>query len=631
LQAEEIPAPAPSSESSEVITERLGKLVAQENVVVLKYSPDLLAELSGLAESKHLFDAVLIDATVCGYLFTAETLIEASRVAQNLLEIQGALLFLKSDKAVAIVRDSLMGALSMHVFDNHAELFDYSATLARHVQTALGRETMLLEESTDLARQVLMSSVPVLTSVGIKLKAGMDQPRKRNAVIAAIDNYSPLSTICHRLASQGRATSDEVIEELKALEQSKAIYPVFSKVPFLVNCFRNQTPFSLKDYMLASRLVTNDQMDEMLYELQSMPIRERVTLGPLAVKKQFINTRQLEIVLQDQAFYGQSGDSDEVRLVKASGEDTQVQSLVGHLGTTDPSNLLQNLATNRETGVLSVEYKDKQFRAQFETGKITHAKVSKVGGNNAVIEFASAWKEGIFVFIQRTPPPDLQKDTAKVTKALDKLLLDAALAQDNTDVILKKLPKGIDSVLEKVDDEEELLEKGAFEDPQEKTPLSEKEVALIRRVYGALDGLTSLTTVIRYMGDVTTFEAARAVDILLHYGLATIPAVDLSTPLEKFQMLIAAVSEKIGGDLTSAFLRLSLRDSIGYSGRARVFALGGGGEVGVDMAAARQAQTSLSVVVKDLENWQVKYIEYVSQELDRDTLLGLIREIHQSG
>jgi hypothetical protein len=616
-------------EQTDIITERLSRMVAQENVIVLKYSGDLLAELDGLASGKHLFDAVIVDATHSGYLFPTELFVDMARLANNLLEVQGALVFLKLDKAMAIVRDSLMGSLSLHIFDNLSELFDYSASLARHVQSALGKPSDLIEENTDLAQQVLMSSVPVLTALGIKLKAGMDAPRKRNCLIAAIDNYTPLSTIVQRLTSQGRLTNDEIIEELKSMEQSRAIYPLFSKVPFLVNCFRNQTQFTLKDYLVASKIVSQIQLDDLLFEMQGMPLKERITIGPMAVKKGLLNTRQLEVALQDLSFYGQSGDREEMKMVN-TGEETQVQSLVGHLGTTDPSNLLQNLATNRETGVLSVEYKDFQFRAQFEMGRITHAKVGKVSGNHAVIEFCSAWKEGIFVFIQRTPPPDLSKDSCKVTKPLDKLLLDAALAKDNMDVVLKKLPRSIDSVLEKQTDAENLLENGKLIDPQEKEPLTKAEIVMMTRLWNAFDGLTSLTMVIRYFGDVTTAEVARATGLLMHYGLASVPKVALSAPIDKFQQLIRGVNNNVGNQLSVALLRLSLRDSIGYSGRARIFAMTNNGEIGVDMAAARSAGTSLTTVIQDLENWQVKYIEYVSQELDRDILLGLIREIHQA-
>lgn len=617
--------------NSETITGQLTRLVVpQENVIVLKYGADLPVELAGLAQTKHHFDAVIIDATQCGYLFPTEMFVEAARYAKSLLEIQGALLFVKGEKGICVVRESMMGALSFHIFDNLSELYDYSASLARHVQLATGKQASTAEESTDLAQQILLSTIPVLTSIGIKLKAGMDSPKKRNALVAAIDNYTPVSTIIHRLVSQGRLTNEEIMEELKALEQSRAIYPIFPKVPFLVNCFRNQTPFSLKDYLVASKLCTQTQVDDMLFESQGTPLKDRVGLGPLAVKKGIFNTRQLEIALQDQAFYGQSADKEEQKLVKASVEETQVQSLVGHLGTTDPSNLLQNLATNRESGVLSIEYKDLQFRAQFETGKITHAKVGKVNGNNALIEFCSAWKEGIFVFVQRTPPADLAKDVCKVTKALDKLLLDAALAKDNMDVVLKKLPRGIESILEKVPDEDGLLESGNLIDPAENQKLTDREVEIMIRVHSALDGLSTLATVIRQFADVTTCDVARAVGLLMHYELAAVPKTDLAGPLQKFRDLISRISEHTGTELTAALLRLSLRDSVGYSGRARVFSLTASGEIGIDMSSARNAGTSLSTVIKDLEDWQVKYIEHATQEIDRDLLLQIIREIHQS-
>lgn len=613
------------------ITGRMNRLVVpQENVIVLKYNADLIGELTGLLQTRHLFDAVIVDATSSGYLFPTELFVDGARFAKSLLEVQGALLFVKSGKAIALVRESMMGALSFHIFDNLSELFDYSASLARHVQLAVGKQPSVVEEGTDLSQQILLSTVPVLTSAGIKLKAGMDAPRKRNALLAAIDNYTPISNIMHRLSSQGRLTKDEFMQELKELEQSRSIYPIFPKIPFLVNCFRHQTPFSLKDYFVAAHLATQNQIDELLLALQSVPTRDRISVGALAVKKGLVNTRQLEIALQDQAFYGQKGAKDELKHVNTTIEEGQVQSLVGHLGSTDPSNLLQNLATNRETGVLSVEHKDLQFRAQFEMGKISHAKVGKINGNQAVMEFCSAWKDGIFVFIQRNPPADLAMDVCKVTKPLDKLLLDSALAKDNTDVVLKKLPKGMDSILEKQPDEIGQLSSGSLMDPQESQKLTEQEVALMIRIYNALDGLTTLNTVIRNYGDVTTCDVARAVGLLMHYGLASVPKTDLAVPLQKFRDLTQRVRERIGSDLSAALLRLALRDSVGYSGRARVFALSSNGEIGVDMAAARTAGTSLSTVTKDLEDWQVKFIELTTQEIERDELLQIIREIHQA-
>ncbi|PWT96291.1 MAG: hypothetical protein C5B53_09955 [Candidatus Melainabacteria bacterium] len=611
-------------------TQSPSKAVHQENILVLPYSEDLIEQLARHVDKKHLYDAVLIDASTCGFFFTAECLLEAARLGKQILELQGTMVFLKADKAVGISRDSLMGNLSLLTFENYAELFDYSPVLARHVQVALGHSGNSVEESTDLFHQVLMSTIPVLTRDGIRLKATIDSISRRNSILALIDNFTPLSTITERLVvEQGRMTTQEMLEELKGLESSKAIYPVLPKIPFLVHCFKNKTPFSLRDYLIAAKFVSQAQLDEMLLELQHNLSKEHLSLGPLALKKGHINGRQLEITLQDQAFYGQGSSKEQVKLVKTSGEESQVHSLIGRLGTTDPSNLLQNLAQNRENGVLSVEYKDLQFRALFDMGKITHAKVGKVVGNDALIEFASAWREGVFVFIQRTPPPDLAKDACKLTKFLEKLLLDAALCKDNLETALKELPKGRDSILEKVPDDKRVLLQEKLLDPQDQTPLSQQDVNLMKRVWQELDGLSSLAAAIRKLADVTTYDGVRAAIRLLRYKLVSLPEMDLSVPLDKFRQLCKKVSERIGVERSLAFLRLSLRDTMSYSVRARMFALGASGEVGIDMAAARSTGASLSLVIQDIEDWQVKYIEYVSQELDSEILLGMIQAIHQ--
>lgn len=601
-----------------------------QNIIVLKYGPELLNEIAALAKTKRLFDAIIVDATLSGYLFPSEVLIEAGRLAKNLLELAGALIFLKTDKATAIVRESLTGMMSFHVFDNHAELFDYSPSLTKFIQTALGSSTSFVEESTDLSHQVLMSSVPVLTNHGLDMKMKMETFHRRNLLLAAIDNYTPVVTLNNRMQSSGRLADGEFFERLKELEAEKCIFPIFNKIPFLVNCFKSQTAFTLKDYLVASGILSRMQLDDLLMEQNSMPAKQRLSLGALAVKKSMLNSRQLEICMQDQAFYGQTEESDKVKLGNVSGEEDKVQSLVGHLGSTDPSNLLQNLATNRESGVLSVEFRDMQFRALFDTGKISHAKLGKLLGNPAVIEFASVWKQGIFVFIQRTPPADLSKDNCKVSKALDKLLLDAALAADNTEVTWKKLPKGAESVLEKLPDSQNHLEDEKLQDPKEKFVLSANERGMMVKLWNSLDGLHSLSMVIRNLQNVTTADAAMAIDRLLSYNLVSVPQVDLHGPLAKFQQLVKRITETIGVERSEAFLRLSLRDTLGYSGRARVFILSRHADVGVDMAAARTAGTSLSVVLQDLEDWQVKYIEYATQELDRKVLLAIIKEVHNA-
>lgn len=617
-------------EDTQVKSGLLDKAAAQEHVLSFNYDQDLVDHLLELADKKRLYDAILINVNDCDFLFTVECLLEVARAARHLLAMQGTIIFLRANNAIGLCRDSLTGHLSFLIFDNYAEVFDYSPTLAKHVQMAMGESVNILAENSDLYQQVLMSATPVLTRHGIRLKGTMDQTSRSNTLLAAIDNFTQLATIVQRLGTeQGQMTLAEILEELKVLEAEKAIYPFLAKIPFLVNCFRNKASFSLKDYLLLNGFVTETQLDEMLLEVKQNLSKDHISLGPLALKKGYINGRQLEIMWQDQAFYGQGAQKEKFKVVKNSQEEAQIRSLVGRLGTTDPANLLQNLAQNRDNGVLSVEQKDLQFRAYFEMGQLMRAKMGKIVGNAAVIEFASTWREGIFVFIERTPPADLAKEKCKVTLPLEKLLLDAALAKDKMELFLHKLPKGWDAVLEKVPEQEELLHSGLKHGDQDNNSPNEEEKAVMKRLLNELDGLTPLFSAIRRLGDVTTYDGVMVAEKLLQYKLATIPERDLTVPLARFRRLSDRIAEKLGGERNLAFLRISLRDIMSFSVRARMFSLSAKGGIGIDMAAARSTGASLSLVIKDIEDWQVKYIEYVSQEVKSELLLSIIQEVHQ--
>ncbi|MBX9668398.1 MAG: DUF4388 domain-containing protein [Candidatus Obscuribacterales bacterium] len=614
------------SEVPGAITQKLG-VPDLANMCVLKYGVEVVEELRGLATGTHLYEAVIVDATLCGFLFPSELLVDAARIVDSLVEIKGALIFLRCDSAFAIIRENFTAAPSFRVFDSYADLFEFSPTLTKYIKAALGKDAGFEEGGADLSQQILMAAVPVLTEQGLQRKTNITTPGTENHLLALIDNFSPVAA----LAQRSRLSESQILDGLKELETKKLIFPVFAKVPFLTSYFKNRRSFTIEEYMINCKILNQQNIDELVLELQGTSAKERMNLGALAVKRGKINSRMLEIALADQAFYGQSeGMKSKSKMTStATSEEAKVQSLVGHLGSTDPMSLLQNMATNRETGVLSVENRDMQFKAHFEAGKPMNARIGKLHGNNAVMEFASAWNQGIFVFIKRPPSEDLTKDTCKITKPLDKLLLDAALAQDNTQVVWNKLPRGADSILEKVESTKEKLEGDPIIEPKEKKPITKSQMEMVKRVWDSLDGLTTISRTIKLMGDITTSDFSWAIGMLLEYKMATVPDGDVSGPISKFQRLVAGIREQIGNEKNTAFLRLSFRDSLGYSGRARVFILSHRGDVDVDMAAARSAGTSLSTVLADLDNWQVKYIEYVSQELDRGTLLNIIRSIHE--
>lgn len=621
--------PPPQINETEEPTLRLADSVVHDSVLVLKYGPGFVDELEAFNASKRLFDVIIVDCTESGFLFSSEHLIQAATVGKSLLEVQGALAFVKHDKAAALVKENNVGTMSFHIFESFSAVYDYSSTMAKHIQQAMGQGIEISKDSADLSEQILMTIIPVLTMFGIKLKAGSEGTKRRNKVLAVIDNYTPLNSIAQRLSQQ--ITFDEVLEELRGMEKIGAIYPIFPKIPFLVNRFRNSRPFKLREYLLEAKLVTREQLDDVIFAMQNAKgaNSQRLTMGSLCVAKGLISARQLEIALQDQAFFGQLRDSEMAKFRINTEPEARLQSLIGHLGTTEPAGVLQNLSSNRCHGVLSVEHRDRSFRAIFEQGRLSFAKQGKLRGNAAITEFVSVWKEGVYVFIERQPPPDLANDSCKVTRPLDKLLLDSALASDHIEANWKKFPKGSKSSLEKVPDSRNALGSGQLVDPQDNVPLTADEVELMRRVWKVADGLSTIEDIIKKLADVTSVQAALAIGRLLHYRLIKAPETDLGGPLMKFRAIITAVSQRIGVDHSEALLRIALRESQGYSAVARVFSIGSNCEIGAEVAAAKAAGLSLSMVVKALEDWQVKYIEHVSQEVDRSILREIVYRVYQ--
>ncbi len=612
------------SEADE-ITLRLTERAGREKVAMLKLGQHFSDELEKLWNSKKFFDLILVDATECGFLFSAEDMISAATAARDILEVQGALVFVKLDKAAAFIKESPVGFLSFHVFETFSDVYDYSTSIAKHIQQAMGQTIEIRRESADLSEQILLTIIPVLTNFGIKLKASVEGAARRNKILNAIDNYTPLNAIAQRLAAE--MNFSDLLEDLKQIEKSGAIYPIFPKVPFLLQHFRSGKQFKLREYLLEARLITREQLDEVIFAMQSTKSAQRLSLGSMCVARGLLSARQLEIALQDQSYFGQMREIDKGKILMET-DDAQVQSLVGNLGTTDPAAVLQNLASSRSNGVVVVEHRGPAFRAAFEQGKLICARLGKLKGNAAVYEFVSVWKDGVFVFLERSIPDDLQSDECKVTRPIDKLLLDSALAQDNIEALYARLKHGEKSILERIADSNNVFGSGYIVDPQEGYQLEEEEVEQMKLVWKVADGLSSLSDLRRLTPDLTTFQFANAVSRLLYYELVREPGVELNLPLSNFRHIVSLIASKLGVDRVQALLRLSLRESQGYSAVARVFSLGSGSELGVDLSAAKSAGLSLSHVVKALEDWQVKFIEDVSLELDKDLLRDLVKRVY---
>src|SRR5262249_45595074 len=129
--------------------------------------------------------------------------------------------------------------------------------------------------------------------------------------------------------------------------------------------------------------------------------------------------------------------------------ETMRDSMIGSLGAIDTAGLLQSLSTAKKTGLLTVENRDKALIVAFYEGKPLKARMDRLRGYEALVEFLVVWSVGIFVFRDKGHSDELLDD-CKLTQTLDRVLLDSALCQDQVNQILALLPQRRATILERV-------------------------------------------------------------------------------------------------------------------------------------------------------------------------------------
>ncbi len=175
-----------------------------------------------------------------------------------------------------------------------------------------------------------------------------------------------------------------------------------------------------------------------------------------------------------------------------SGEGRELE---GNLAQIPLADLLQILAVNRKSGVLSVEREGARGGISLAEGRVAEARVGTVAGEKAVYRLLG-WHEGQFAFAPGPAPAARPMD-----KKLDELLLEGLRQSDEAAVLLPALPAPGD-VLE--------LAVAPAEIPAGLHPVTAEVVALLARprtFAGTLDAAAA-----------SDLEAMRAVAALLERG-----------------------------------------------------------------------------------------------------------------
>jgi hypothetical protein len=599
------------------------------------YKENLFAELERLVESGKSYDGLIIDLMQTGFSLPLENLVKFSIYARRLLKPQGVLLFVKVDGAITLTKDDPGGGLTFNVYDSPFGIFARHPMLADHVcATVAGIDRRRLRGGgSTLANHILYTSTPVLTENGRKVKNEFTLPAPQSWVIQLIDDYLSIEAITRNLESRHRLPPDESMRILQELESQALIYPIFPRIQFLANCYHNRKPFRLGRYMVEARILTNSQLQELLelQEEEGWGKTQKTFLGLLAVRAGHINTRELEVLLDEQYLYGGYHKTSEEQGIGPSrgvSIETMRDSMIGSLGAIDPAGLLQSLSTAKKTGLLTVENRDKVFIVSFLAGRPTHARLNRLKGYNALTEFLVSWTEGIFVFRDKASSEELD-DNCMLRQSLDRMLIDSALFQDQVSKILSNLPSGRNTILERVWNFETLWVKLAARQLKylDDTVVREQDKPMMVELASLIDGLSTLDEVIRSFDIWPSHLIIKAIYLLIENKLANVQQASLFRPLSIFQRIAAELQKTLGKEQNKELLQASLHYVHGESPSATRFHIDNEGRVSLNLAQVKRSGTPVSAVILELRRWMEAYLAYCRRKMDPQQVDVLVQRI----
>lgn len=592
--------------------------------LTFSYRENLYGQLDKLVETGKNLDGLIIDLMQTGFSLPLDALVKFAMYAKKLLNPQGVLLFVKGDGAITLTKDDPAGGLTFNIYDSPFGIFTRYPLLADYAcATVSGIDRRRLKGGgSTLANHILSTSIPVLTSDGKAVKGDFTLPAPQNWVMQMVEDYASVESIVRNVESHHQLPSDEALRILQELEAARLIFPVFSRIQFLSNCYHNRKPFRLGRYMVACGIVTEAQLQELLERQQEegWGKQQRTFLGLLAVRAGYINTRELEVLLDDQYLYGGYHRRTEEELPGVSRTvniETMRDSMIGSLGAIDTAGLLQSLATAKKTGLLTVEDRDKILIVGFVEGKPTHARMNKLFGYNAMVEFLTTWGEGIFVFRDKGISQEFD-DNCKIPQSLERILLDSALCQDQVNQIFATLPQGRDSILERVWNFEMLWQQmaGAPLRLMDESLLTGDERLMISDLAAHIDGLSTIDEVIKAFDNWPTHKIIKALNLLIDLKLANIQQASLFRPLTVLQKIGAEMQELVGREDNKNLLHSSLHYVHGDSPAKTRFHIDHEGRVSVNLSQMKRAGVPVSAVLLELRRWMEAYLAYCRRQVD---------------
>ncbi len=193
----------------------------------------------------------------------------------------------------------------------------------------------------------------------------------------------------------------------------------------------------------------------------------------------------------------------------------------GELGVLDCAGLLQSIATSQKTGLLSVQDDTgRQLLVSWEKGRPKQAKLDKIVGVPAVIEFVVTFETGTFTFQQRANSA-IDNAGQEIVDSLERILMEGALAEDHVRAAKRLIPN-MELLVRAVPGIENAYRWLRLQEDREVT---KDELSVMRTLIRLADGNKSLTKIFVEMKDSPSYIIWRAAGVLVENRLLQVKKV----------------------------------------------------------------------------------------------------------
>ena len=595
--------------NSEIESEQLA---VPSQLAAYRFSDNLFLELDEQFSTGQPMKGLIIDLTETGFSVPMHYVFAFSSYAARVLAPSGVMLLLSKGSGIVLEQDRDAMNLTIKCFKPADAIFAHWPFLTELVRTTVPFFDHLQDAASknSFRAYIARSIVPVLTDSGRKARQQIDPHKPIDFILQGVDDFRNVGGICKVAQRELELDEEQAIGLIKNLESSKYIFPIFNRLDFLVDCYNGQKSFRLGRYFIAAGLMSEGELATLLERQQDIQTssNKRVMLGRLAIEGGYLNERYLNMLLQEQYVFG----GHKTRAV--SQDDASVtfgDSLFGSLGTIDPPGLLQSIASTQKPGLLSVESEKGVLLVTFDGGHIVAARLNRLFARDAITEFLVNWHEGIFLFREDLALEALS-DAAAIKVRMNKLLLDAALLQDNVKTILEGFPQGQNTVFERVWDFESAWQTLQARELKlyDQTVVSKEDATTIFELAQMIDGLSTVSDLLLQNTLWPSHKSLFALHLLISNHLLTVKDNALFILLRELRSLSSGMVEIFGESDNREMLLASLSAAQERYPSAMSCKVREDSSIFIDMGRLKADGTPVSAILEALKYFMSTYIAY---------------------